>query len=68
VLVEIPSDMQAIRRADLPLGIAWRYHTRAIFESAFAAGYRAADFYFERDSSPHRSFYLLQRVDGEERG
>jgi predicted GNAT superfamily acetyltransferase len=66
LLVEIPSDMQAIRRTDLALGIAWRHHTRALFESAFAAGYRVADFIFERDSSPPRSFYLLEQMDADE--
>jgi predicted GNAT superfamily acetyltransferase len=66
LLVEIPSDMQAIRRADLALGISWRHHTRALLKSAFAAGYRVTDFIFERDSSPPRSFYLLEQMDADE--
>ena len=63
ILIEIPSDMQAIRRTDLDLGVAWRYHTRALFESAFAAGYQVTGFTFERDSYPQRSFYLLELAD-----
>jgi predicted GNAT superfamily acetyltransferase len=65
LLVEIPADMQAIRRTDLGLGIAWRYHTRSIFEPAFEAGYRAVDLIFERERSSPRSFYLLEKVNEE---
>jgi predicted GNAT superfamily acetyltransferase len=65
LLVEIPADMQAIRRADLALGVAWRDHTRFIFESAFAAGYRVVDLIYERDPSFPRSFYLLDRINEE---
>jgi predicted GNAT superfamily acetyltransferase len=65
LLVEIPANMQAIRRADLALGVAWRYHTRSIFESAFAAGYRVVDLVFERDPSFPRSFYVLERIKEE---
>ncbi len=60
LLVEIPADMQAIRRADMGLAAAWRSHTRAVFEGAFAAGYRATDFIFQRGAMPPRSFYLLE--------
>ncbi len=63
LLVEIPVDMQAIRQADLALGIAWREHTRAIFWSAFADGYQVTDFIYERDSSPPHSFYLLEKKE-----
>jgi predicted GNAT superfamily acetyltransferase len=62
-LVEIPVNMQAIRQADIALGTAWREHTRTIFESAFADGYQVTDFIFERDSSPPRSFYLLEKIN-----
>lgn len=65
LLAEIPADMQAIRRADLALGVAWRNHTRFIFESAFAAGYRVVDLIFERDRSLPRSFYLLEMIKEE---
>jgi predicted GNAT superfamily acetyltransferase len=61
LLVEIPSNMQQIRRTDLELGIAWRLHTRTLFERAFAAGYRVTDFVFE--TQPSRSLYLLEKTD-----
>ena len=60
ILVEIPANIQVIRQDDLALGIAWREHTRGIFESLFAEGYKVIDFIYERDFSFARSFYLLE--------
>lgn len=65
LLVEIPANMQAIRRTNLALGIAWRYHTRSIFESAFADGYQIVDLIFEPDKSFPRSFYLLEKKEAQ---
>ncbi len=39
--VEIPADINALKRSALPLAIQWRAHTRSTFERAFAAGYVA---------------------------
>ncbi len=55
LLVEIPPDFQAIKRADSALALAWRLHTRQIFEAAFEAGYTAIDFVHEAG----RSLYVL---------
>lgn len=63
LLVEIPADVQTIRRSDMGLAAAWRLHTRALFEPAFAAGYQVAEFIYEPDPSFPRSFYLLERAD-----
>jgi len=41
--VPIPDDIGAIRRADGPLGMAWRLFLRQALETAFAAGYVATD-------------------------
>ena len=60
LLVEIPTDMQSIRRSDLALGVAWRAHTRAIFESAFEAGYRVCNFIYEGAPARPRGFYVLE--------
>ncbi len=43
-LLQIPSDIEALRAADMPLARAWRYQVRAIAEAAFAAGYVVTDF------------------------
>jgi predicted GNAT superfamily acetyltransferase len=55
LLVQIPARFQAIKSADLGLARAWREHTRALFEAAFAAGYTVVDLLFEEG----RSCYLL---------
>ena len=57
VLIQIPADFQAIKSADMALARAWRMHTRALFETAFAAGYTAIDLLFEEG----QSYYLLKK-------
>jgi predicted GNAT superfamily acetyltransferase len=57
VLVEIPigfSDMQATAP---DLALSWRMATRRIFQSYFARGYRAVDFFLSREA--RRGHYLL---------
>lgn len=39
--IEIPPDLNAMKRAAPALAIQWREHTRSTFERAFAAGYVA---------------------------
>lgn len=58
VLVEIPPDFQAIKRASTELALAWRLHTRSLFETTFDAGYLVTDFIHDRG----RSFYLLTQA------
>jgi predicted GNAT superfamily acetyltransferase len=57
LLIQVPADFQAIRSADITLACTWRDHTRALFETAFAAGYAAIDLLHEQGNS----YYLLQR-------
>jgi len=55
LLAEIPSDFGALKDADFSLARDWRFFSREIFESAFAAGYIVTDFVFDNG----RSFYVL---------
>jgi predicted GNAT superfamily acetyltransferase len=65
MLVEIPADMQAIKRADADLAQRWRYHTRDVFEGLFHSGFLVTDFVSQEDSAGHlRSYYLLAHQDG----
>jgi predicted GNAT superfamily acetyltransferase len=57
VLVQIPARFQTIKSLDLGLALAWREHTRGLFEDAFAAGYVVIDLLFEEG----QSYYLLQK-------
>ncbi len=62
-LVEIPHRFQEIKRQDPGLARAWRFHTRELFETAFALGYLVVDFVREQEpGKPPRSFYALVRA------
>jgi predicted GNAT superfamily acetyltransferase len=63
VLVQIPADFQRLKSADRDLALAWRLHTRELFEAAFAGGYLVTDLLLDDG----RSFYLLERENGEDR-
>jgi predicted GNAT superfamily acetyltransferase len=54
-LAEIPSDFIALKDANFSLARDWRFFSREVFETAFAAGYIATDFVFDQG----RSFYVL---------
>ena len=59
VLISVPTDFQAIKRASLDLALRWRMESRAAFEDALTAGLIAVD--FRRDG-----FYVMAppSVDG----
>ncbi|MEE8392202.1 MAG: hypothetical protein V3S14_15610, partial [Anaerolineae bacterium] len=57
LLIQIPAHFQAIKAADFGLARAWREHTRALFEVAFADGYTVVDLLFEKG----QSYYLLRK-------
>ena len=54
-LAEIPSDFNALKEADFALARDWRFFSREVFETAFAAGYIVTDFVYDVG----RSFYVL---------
>ena len=55
--VEIPSDIDAVKRKDLREAQDWRRRTRAAFLSAFRRGYVVTGFAAGRA----RSLYLLEK-------
>lgn len=55
LLAEIPTDFSALKGADFALARDWRFFSREVFETAFAAGYIVTDFVHEG----RRSFYVL---------
>jgi len=57
LLIQIPPNFQAIKLADMELARAWRLHTRALFEAAFAEGYVVTNLLFEEG----QSYYLLEK-------
>ena len=63
-LVEFPSDIQALKKADPPLAAAWRQQTREIFETVFSKGYLITDFIYLRGEKFPRSYYILSYGEG----
>jgi predicted GNAT superfamily acetyltransferase len=60
VLLEIPDDINRLRKLDPALAERWRQAVNQGFRAAFAAGYRAVGFL--REESPRRGFYLLRQT------
>jgi predicted GNAT superfamily acetyltransferase len=54
-LAEIPADFNALKDADFALARDWRFFSREVFETAFAAGYIATDFIYDHG----KSLYVL---------
>ena len=67
IRVEIPNDLQAIKKANMPLAQEWRLKTREAFEAYFARGYEVVDFVRAGEVwGPTRAahnWYVLQRVE-----
>ena len=62
LLIEIPPDFQAMRTADPELALAWRLHSRQIFQHYFERAYLVTNFIYEPGEQP-RSFYVLTTAD-----
>lgn len=64
MLVEIPANFQGIKRADMPLALRWRMHTRDVFEKMFDSGFIVTDFVpYVDEQGNQRSYYLLTYQD-----
>lgn len=59
LLAEIPPDFLGLKADDFALARDWRFFTREVFETTFAAGYLITDFVFDRTSGESRSIYVL---------
>ena len=62
ILVEVPANFQAVKRASLDLALEWRLNSRAAFEMYFAAGYTACDVVWAGSEVLPRAYYLLQPI------
>lgn len=64
ILLEVPSNIQEIKKIDMSLARTWREHTRRLFEYYFQKRYMITDFVFVReDDGKQRSIYVLTRMD-----
>lgn len=62
LLAEIPVDFYELKSADFELARAWRFFSRQVLETYFAAGYMMTDFIFDTSAAHPRSFYVLTRT------
>lgn len=61
LLVQVPSNLQAIKRRDLAVARGWRTTTRAIFETYFRRGYAVTGFASEKKlNAPN--IYKLEKI------
>jgi predicted GNAT superfamily acetyltransferase len=61
VCVQVPVDIQAIRRENMALAVDWRRKTREIFETYFRRGYVAVDFARGERDGASCNLYTLWR-------
>lgn len=59
--IQIPIDIDAIKKADFSLVKTWRMHTRMIFEKTIAEKYIFTDFIFLREQQ--KAYYLLEKEE-----
>jgi predicted GNAT superfamily acetyltransferase len=59
LFAEIPADFIHLKSKDFALARDWRFFTRELFETAFAANFIITDFIFGREESHPRGLYLL---------
>lgn len=64
LLIEIPPDINKLKSREPQLAIAWRLHTRELFEEAFSMGYIVTDFVYLKEERFPRSYYLLSYGEG----
>src|SRR5512143_233431 len=69
IRVEIPNDLQAIKKTNMALAQDWRLKTRDLFEAYFARGYAAIDFVRAGEvwgaARAAHNWYVLQRLASE---
>lgn len=59
LLVEIPSDYDAIQQRDTALATEWCRHIQPVMQTVFGQGYVATDFLYDTREGRLRSFYLM---------
>lgn len=59
--VEIPSNIDALKKKDLALARAWRTTTRKIFTTVLGKGWAVTDFAVNPDASGLRCFYIMEK-------
>ena len=61
VLVEVPENIDYVKRASISTAVEWREITRRIFEKGLAQGYLVTDLIRERNERGTKYYYLLEK-------
>ncbi|RLI19216.1 hypothetical protein DRO47_06625, partial [Candidatus Bathyarchaeota archaeon] len=61
VLVEVPENIDYVKRASISTAVEWREITRKIFEKGLAQGYLVTDLIKERNERGTKYYYLLEK-------
>ena len=61
VSIEIPDDIDALKKKDLKLAQVWRFRSREAFLAYFKRGYVITGFASKMEEDRRRSFYLLEK-------
>jgi predicted GNAT superfamily acetyltransferase len=59
--IEIPEDIDALKKKDLQLAQLWRFRSREAFQSYLKRGYVVMGFASKSELGQRRSFYLLEK-------
>jgi predicted GNAT superfamily acetyltransferase len=60
--LEVPADIQHLKRTDMPLARDWRLHIREAFERYLGRGYIVTDFMTEVEGEARRGYYVLSQM------
>lgn len=66
LLLEIPTDLNALKQRDPEAARRWREETRRIFQHYLSRGYLLSEFFVSERDGERRGFYLLERAQVEE--
>ena len=61
ISIEIPDDIDALKKKDLQLAQRWRHATRDLFLACFKRGYTVMGFASKAELGRRRSYYLLEK-------
>ncbi len=60
--LDVPAEIQRLKRADMALALDWRLRVREAFETYFERGYIVTDFKTQGTGEARRSYYILSQM------
>lgn len=60
--LEVPAEIQQLKRADMSLALDWRLRVREAFETYLARGYVVTGLVTEGQGEARRNWYILQQM------